>query len=155
MQDDIDQIMELMQASFDPAYGEAWTRRQVSDALLMGNLVGNCRYLLANDTGNQPSADEQVAGFTLSRQVLDEEELLLLAVRPDARRRGVASRLITRLVNSAAEAGVSTLFLEMREGNSAEILYKSVGFSAIGRRRSYYRFADGSQADAITFKLEF
>ena len=45
--DDIDRIMAVMAAAFDPAFGEAWNRRQLEDALL----VGNCHYLLiASDT---------------------------------------------------------------------------------------------------------
>ena len=45
--DDIDRLMAVMQAAFAPEYGEAWTRRQVEDALLMGN----CFYGLIGEHG--------------------------------------------------------------------------------------------------------
>ena len=50
--DDIDRIMAVMVAAFDPAFGEAWNRRQVEDALLLGN----CHYLLIAENGEAPAA---------------------------------------------------------------------------------------------------
>ena len=50
--------------------------------------------------------------------------------------------------------GVARLFLEMREGNTAEALYRRRGFSSVGRRRDYYRRGSGGPLDAITFTLE-
>jgi len=57
--DDIDRIMAVMEAAFDPAYGEAWNRRQVSDALLLPNT----HYLLAAADGGEPREGEAAAGF--------------------------------------------------------------------------------------------
>jgi [ribosomal protein S18]-alanine N-acetyltransferase len=45
--DDIDQIMRVMGCAFDPAFGEAWNRRQVEDSLVMGN----CHYILIGCDG--------------------------------------------------------------------------------------------------------
>jgi ribosomal-protein-alanine N-acetyltransferase len=146
---DLDRIMGVMQAAFEPLYGEAWTRRQVADALL---LPSTC-YALLDAEGQVPAEGTQAAGFTLSRHFLDEEELLLIAVSPAARRRGVGRLLLDALVISAKERGISRIFLEMREGNPAESLYRSVGFEPVGRRPGYYRIADGRRLDAITFAL--
>lgn len=148
--DDLDHIMAVMDTAFDPVWGEAWTRRQVSDAL---KLPGTA-YLLAGASGDEPESGEAAAGFTLSRQVLDEEELLLLAVRPEARQRGVGQRLLGRFVEAARARGSTRLFLEMREGNSAERLYRQAGFVIAGRRRDYYRNGHGGPRDAITFALD-
>jgi hypothetical protein len=63
MRDEIDHIMEVMGEAFDPAYGEAWTRRQVSDALILGN----CRSLLMDETLQPPNGEADAAGFVLSR----------------------------------------------------------------------------------------
>lgn len=144
--DPLDQIMEVMEASFDPAYGEAWSRKQVSDALTMGN----CRYLLVDDRGAAPEG-LPAAGFLLSRQAADEEELLLIAVRPQSRRKGLASILIERLLDEARLRGVTRVFLEMREGNPAGRLYESHGFAPVGRRSNYYRRGVNRGIDAITF----
>lgn len=146
---DLDRIMEVMQAAFEPLYGEAWNRQQVADALL---LPSTC-YTLMDADGQVPGDGINTAGFTLSRHFLDEEELLLIAVSPDARRRGVGRKLLDALIASARGRGISRIFLEMREGNPAESLYRAVGFEPVGRRPGYYRIADGRRLDAITFAL--
>lgn len=145
--DDLERIMAVMQAAFPPAYGEAWNRRQVSDALVSPNT----HYLLADNSGLEPAAGRPAIGFTLSRGTLDEEELLLLAVHPDHRDRGIGTALLQRFIEAAQARGRTRLFLEMREGNPAESLYRRAGFEPIGRRRNYYRGATEGPLDAITY----
>jgi len=141
--DDLDRIMEVMVAAFDPAYGEAWNRRQVEDALV----AGNCQYGLAFHEG-------QCAGFFLSRTSLDEEELLLLAVSPRYRRLGIGQKLVDDFVSGARDRDVKHLFLEMRKGNPAEGLYLKNGFRSVGTRPNYYRSASGDRIDALTFTFK-
>lgn len=143
----LDHIMAVMEVAFDPAYGEAWTRRQVTDALAMANT--HC--LLAGPGGEPFSGAGIVAGFALSRGAADEEELLLIAVRPDCRGRGVGAALLTRFIVEARQRGAQRLFLEMREGNVAEHLYRRRGFREVGRRRNYYSSGRNGQYDALTF----
>lgn len=138
--DDIDRIMAVMQAAFDPAYGEAWTRRQVEDALL----VGNCHYRIAEVL-------DEPAGFTLSRYGFEEEELLLIAVSPAFRRRRIGEQLLQQCKNDARLRGAKQLLLEMRSDNPAIHLYRQNGFVQIGTRTNYYRTPDGNRLDAITF----
>lgn len=146
----LDRIMAVMEAAFDPAYGEAWNRRQVADALTMPSthaLVVDADGAVLPDG---PGAGAP-AGFVLTRHVLDEEELLLIAVSPGARRRGVGTALITHLFDAARARGICRIFLEMRRGNPAIQLYQRFGFEPIGERRNYYRMANGERIDAITF----
>lgn len=147
MIDDLDRIMAVMEAAFDPMYGEAWTWRQVSDALWLPNT----HYLLAGPGGRACGEDDPAAGFVLSRAAADEEELLLIGVSPQFRRQGVGSVLIERFIAEAESRGAKRLFLEMREGNPAETLYRRHGFQNVGRRRDYYRRGNGVPLDAITF----
>ena len=51
----------------------------------------------------------------------------------------------------ALDGGAESIFLEMRANNPAETLYRECGFEPIGRRVDYYRTADGTPLDAITF----
>lgn len=149
MQDEVDHIMELMVHAFDPHWGEAWNRRQVSDALTFPHTHA----VLATDAGQvwSPKDDKPPVGFVISRHVADEEELLLIAVHPKARSRGVGRALIEMLFANAAERGAARVFLEMRSNNPAEQLYRQAGFEPIGRRKDYYRLANGERLDAITF----
>lgn len=150
MTDDLDQIMAVMEAAFDPAFGEAWTRRQVGDTLVMPNTG----YLLADSHGEAPGPGEPAAGFILWRGAGGEEELLLVAVHPEERRKGIGRSLLRRFMAEARGRGTRRLFLEMRQGNPAERLYLQAGFIAAGRRRNYYRRARNGPLDAITYVRE-
>jgi ribosomal-protein-alanine N-acetyltransferase len=142
----LDQIMLVMSEAFDPAFGEAWTRRQISDALARPNTF--CLI------GHAPGSVGEAHGFALSRQVVDEEELLLIGVRPAWRGQGVGWRLLEQLRSDASMRGTARLFLEMRDGNPAQAIYERFGFSLIGRRRGYYRGAAGGPIDALTFAMD-
>ncbi|MCT2399643.1 GNAT family N-acetyltransferase [Novosphingobium mangrovi (ex Huang et al. 2023)] len=150
MTDDIDRIMEVMAAAFDPTFREAWNRRQVEDALKFGN----SHYCLVNEEGEWPQDDEPTAGFWLSRTGFEEEELLLLGVSPAFRRKGLGRNLLRKLQGGANERCVKRLLLEMRRGNPAESLYRSCGFYSIGERRDYYLTTSGQRIDAITFACD-
>ena len=145
--DQVDQIMAVMALAFDPAWGEQWSRRQVEDALL----IGNCHCLLADGAGMSPAEGAAVAGFSLSRAGYEEEELLLFAVAPSHRRKGIGSTLLGRFAVAARGRGAKRLLLEMRRGNPADALYSSQGFTPIGMRPNYYRTPSGARIDAITF----
>lgn len=149
-EDDLDRIMAVMEAAFDPAFGEAWNRRQVEDALM----IGNCHYALLDGFGDAPRPQAEAAGFFLSRHGYEEEELLLLAVDPRYRRRGVGRALLALFVGQARERGAKRLLLEMRRGNPAELLYRDFGFVPIGERLDYYRAPSGVRFDAITFVFD-
>jgi ribosomal-protein-alanine N-acetyltransferase len=147
MTDDLDRIMAVMAKAFDPQFGESWTRRQVEDALLLPQTS----YLLAGPAGQDPQPGDGACGFALVRTILDEAELLLLAVDPASRGQGVGSELLNRVIKSAQSDGCTRLFLEMRDGNRAEVLYRRAGFEQVGRRNNYYRRGTGPAVDAITF----
>lgn len=147
MNDALDNIMLVMEAAFDPVFGEAWTRRQVGDALI----IPHTHAFLAGPDGQAPAESAAATGFAMSRQVGDEEELLLIAVRPEWRGRGIGAALLTRFIEKATAHGARRLLLEMREGNPAEKLYRAHGFEEIGRRRGYYNSGHGFRIDAITF----
>ena len=143
--------MSVMERAFAPRYGEAWSRRQVGDALL----VGITRHgLIGADGSPCPGPGEDTAGFFLSRRIVDEEELLLFAIAPEYRRRGLGDRLLSRFIDEAREQGAARIFLEMRAGNSADFLYAKHGFQAVGLRPGYYRASDGIRLDAISQELK-
>ena len=150
MIDDIDRIMHIMGLAFDPVWGEAWNRRQITDSLTMPHthyriFDGNCALPSPADTG---------AGFTLIKAAPGEEELLLVAVDPAHRGKGVGRALLEDFVAGARSRGAERVFLEMRANNPAQNLYQSIGFSPIGRRPDYYKGLDGQRIDAITFGMD-
>ncbi len=90
------------------------------------------------------------AGFALGRVVLDEAELLTLAVDPDQQGKGIGRRCLTDFEIAARAKGSGRAMLEVAETNAAARgLYLSSGFREDGVRKAYYRAADGARIDAI------
>lgn len=58
---------------------------------------------------------------------------LTLGVLPEARRRGVASGLLTAVIDIARHRGIERLSLSVEDGNTARRLYERVGFEVVGR----------------------
>lgn len=148
--DDIDRIMEVMTRAFPPEYGEAWNRRQISDSLI---LASTHYTLIMADGAIAPTGEEPVAGFALTRRLLDEEELLLFAIVPECRRQGLGHALLMHVIAKARACGVLRLFLEMRKDNPAGILYAAHGFRTVGIRPKYYRTVSGERIDALSQEL--
>jgi len=136
---DLNAVMRVMEDSFDPAYGEAWTAPQCAGLMPMPGVWVS----LARD-GSDP------VGFGLGRITADEAELLLLAVRRDGQRRGVGQLLLDRFIQIAGSRGARRLHLEVRDGNHAIKLYTRAGFEEVGRRKNYYTGRDGQIYDALT-----
>ena len=139
---DLDQVMEIMHAAFGSRFGEAWTRSQCAGILPMGGVA----LVIARD-----SETGEPIGFSLSRTVATESELLLLGVLPSRHRQGIGGRLLEDFMHRASGQGVERVHLEVREGNPAVDMYRAAGFRPIGRRRNYYRAPDGTRFDALTF----
>lgn len=92
----------------------------------------------------------RISGYLIYSSVVNEMELLTLAVDPGSRRLGIGKMLLQRMIDSAKDSGVRDIFLEVRKSNiAAQKLYSNAGFKEIGLRRGYYR--DNGE-DAITMK---
>lgn len=138
---DLDSVMSVMDSAFGRRFGEAWTRSQLAGILPMG---GVCMILARDDrTG-------ETLGFSLFRTVTDESELLLIAVVPGRHRCGIGRRLLDDYLERARNECVTRVHLEVRDGNPAVAMYRTAGFSPVGRRRNYYHAPDGRRFDAIT-----
>lgn len=96
---------------------------------------------------------ETVAGYIGSQTVLDETDMMNVAVHPDYRRKGIAEALVTELVKALKERGSRCLTLEVRASNDpAKLLYGKLGFAQIGRRPNYYR---NPREDALILRKEW
>ena len=92
-------------------------------------------------------------GFAIGRVILDEAEVLTIAVDPAARRKGVGKRLLTGLLDTMALTGATTVHLEVAADNTpARALYIAAGFAEIGRRKGYYQSPEGTRVDALVMR---
>jgi ribosomal-protein-alanine N-acetyltransferase len=89
-------------------------------------------FLAKDDSG-------RTAGFCSFWRVLDELHINNLAVAPPARRTGVATALLSRVLDEGARLGARRATLEVRRSNdAARLLYERFGFTIAGVRRAYY-----------------
>ena len=96
---------------------------------------------------------ETVAGYIGSQTVLDETDMMNVAVHPDFRRKGIAEALILELVDHLRRMGSHCLTLEVRASNAPAIaLYEKLDFREIGRRKNYYR---NPREDALILRKEW
>jgi len=121
------------------AFPHPWTRAQLASELAHASSLA----LVAHD------ADGALAGHVLFRRMLDEAELLRLAVVRQRQRRGLATALVARGLDELRTAGCVTAFLEVRADNHPAIeLYERSGWQTAGRRARYY--PDG--VDAVLYR---
>ena len=132
------QIAELEKICFS----DPWSERSIAS-----ELDNKLAFWLVATEG------ETVAGYIGSQTVMDETDMMNVAVHPDFRRRGIAEALVNGLVEELKTKGSHCLTLEVRASNAPAIsLYEKLGFSEIGRRKNYYR---NPREDALILRKEW
>jgi len=97
--------------------------------------------------------DGRVLGYVGSQTVLGETDMMNVAVAHDARRQGIAQKLIEALAEQLKVQGSHCLTLEVRASNAPAIgLYRKLGFIQVGRRPGYYR---NPKEDALILRKEW
>ena len=121
----VPQVAALEAICFRDPWSEASVRSELTNPLSL--------WLVAIE-------NDMVAGYVGSQTVLDESDMMNVAVHPDHRRRGIAESLVTALCDSLKQKGSSSLTLEVRSSNLGAIaLYEKLGFTQVGLRKNYYR----------------
>ena len=136
---DLDAVLALEAA----LYPFPWTRGNFVDSLA----AGYDAHLLC-DAAGQPCA------YSVAMDGVQELHLLNLSVAPAWQRRGLARRLLDRLVAHGRAGSAAGLWLEVRESNlRARAVYARYGFVAVGRRPGYYPAEGGRREDASVMQL--
>jgi ribosomal-protein-alanine N-acetyltransferase len=90
----------------------------------------------------------RLIGYIVWWQVVDEAEIINLAVSPEQRGQGVGRLLLKCMIDQAWHTGASCIHLDVRESNQpARRLYDQAGFLQTGMRMGYYA---NDQENAIT-----
>ena len=125
---------ELLSTLHHASFSQGWSAPDISS---MFEIKGTRSFIaeIANEA----------AGFALIRSIADQTELLIIATLPSRRKMNVATQLLKKSFAAAQHADAEKIFLEVAHSNqSAQKLYIKLGFTEIGRRKSYY--ADGDDA---------
>lgn len=128
LSEDLDAVVEIERESFTDAWSEASFRS------LFGR--GEVAFIVA---AADTERGEEVAGYVIATFAADQGEITNLAIRPELRRAGHASRLLDFVHREAARRAATSMWLEVRETNvAARALYASHGYREVGRRARYY-----------------
>ena len=120
---------------------EAWSEKSVASELTNPLSL----WLVAEEAG-------EVLGYIGSQTVIDETDMMNVAVHPDFRGRGIATGLILGLVEELRKKGSHALMLEVRASNETAIrVYLRLEFAEVGRRKNYYR---NPREDALILRRE-
>lgn len=134
--EDLPCIQKIEQVCFS----SPWSQAQLLSALQ------NSRYYFCGYF--QPA----LVGFACFSTLLDEAELLQIAIAPEAQKQGCATKLLDESFNALRGLGVSRTLLEVRASNHSAIsLYRKLGFQEDGCRKGYYppENEGNSREDAI------
>ena len=123
--DDVSKVYEIERNCFT----DSWSK----DSLLEYTKGGGHAVLVAENEGD-------IIAYGCTLKVLDECEILRIAVKPDYRGKGIGAALLEEMIKEAYEKGARIFYLEVRESNSPAIgLYNKLKFTESGRRKDYYR----------------
>ena len=96
---------------------------------------------------------DELCGFAILHQIFEEATLMDICINPVHQGKGYGKALLDAVQQQARESGAEILLLEVRESAiAARSLYVNAGFEQSGRRKGYYKTADGSE-DAILMSL--
>lgn len=122
--EDLDEVMGIE----NDLFAAPWTKEGYFTFLTRDDSM----FLVVEEKGH-------ILGYCGLLMVLDEGDVTNVAVRRDRQREGIGHFLMDGLVRLAAERGITTIHLEVRESNgTARRLYERMGFVQDGIRRHYY-----------------
>jgi ribosomal-protein-alanine N-acetyltransferase len=100
-------------------------------------------------SGTNPSS--RILGFLVANHLTPDWELENIVIAPQELRKGLGKQLLEALLAEARQTNTVSLFLEVRESNTAaRALYQKAGFEQTGRRKSYYA---NPMEDAVLYRL--
>ena len=147
---DVAEVRRIQAACFGEAWSQEYWRQHVSQLSDGGASSSSSLFYVSAE--NRPGA---LHGFLLARRVVDEAEILAIAVAPLCRRQGVAKCLVDRLITDLRRDLPCRLFLEVSVENRAALeLYRQCGLTEVGTRKGYYRAADSRSVDARILALK-
>ncbi len=136
-EDDLDSVLAIEQACFV----RSWTRNNFIDEITSVF----CLPVVSEQNG-------VVTGYLCLAVVLDEAEILNIAVNPDLHSCGIGSMLMQWACSESVKRGATVLRLEVRANSIPAIaLYEKFGFVRTGVRKGYYEF--GTDAILMDKKL--
>ena len=130
--DDIPEVARMEAEYFSTPWSEAGIGHYMD--------AGNTIFIVAKHKNDKFEGNGRVVGYAAVMQVLDEADLVSIAVDKEYRQMGIAGEILDIVYDIAAGKGVEKLHLEVRESNLPAIaLYERDGFVRDGLRKGFYK----------------
>jgi ribosomal-protein-alanine N-acetyltransferase len=125
-----------------------WGKQNYSEEIKRGDSI-----LYVARTRDLKNKISIVVGFVVARLITPTVEILNIATAQNQRKKGIGRRLLQQVIFESENRNYQACWLEVRESNdAARKFYSKMGFSEVGRRRSYYT---NPSEDAILLSLDF
>lgn len=120
-----------------------WSTKNFEDCLKAGHQA----WVFVND-------NEEMLGYTIVQQVVDEAHLLNICVKPSFQGQGIGSKILNHVIDFANSVSSVLIVLEVRRSNNrAQQLYLNSGFNEMSVRENYYPAEQGRE-DAILMGMD-
>ena len=84
----------------------------------------------------------------------DAADVAKLLIYPDARRQGLARKLMIALEDEARARGLALVVLDTRTGDAAEPLYTGLGYETAGQIPHFALAPEGDRIEATTYMFK-
>ncbi len=140
---DLQRLMEIERAVFD----EPWSASIMRDSIHAAH---------SRVWGIYAEDDSVLIGFGVITIVMDESELIDMAVAKEYQGKGYGKVLMQFLIDKAKQNGAEKMFLEVGVTNNPAInMYQGLDFTQINIRKNYYRRKNDIYEDALVYQLDF
>ncbi|RKZ86915.1 MAG: ribosomal-protein-alanine N-acetyltransferase [Gammaproteobacteria bacterium] len=138
-QHDIAEVVAIEQA----ANQHPWSMKNFKDCLKAGHRA----WVFIND-------QQELIGYTIVQQVVDEAHLLNICVKPSLQGQGIGRKILDHVIAFANSVSSVLIVLEVRRSNDrAQQLYSQAGFNEMSVRKDYYPAEQGRE-DAILMGMD-
>ena len=121
---DLPEVLTIEKASFKTPWSETLFYNEIFKTIALPRLA---------------RINGKVVGYLCANVIIDEGHILNLAVHPEYRGRGIASRMIQEILETLRADNCRSVFLEVRVSNEeARKMYEKFGFVLLGTRKNYY-----------------
>ncbi len=133
---DLDEVMQIERLCFPSPWSRAFFGQQQRSRAFEN-------FLARGEDGGS----KRILGYVCLLPIRREVHILNVAIHPQFRRKGVATRLINFSLDHCLARGIREAVLEVRRSNhQAQEMYKKLGFGKVGIERAYY---SDNREDAI------
>jgi ribosomal-protein-alanine N-acetyltransferase len=126
---DLDDILTIDREAFK----RPWHRKSFSEELIRKDAYSYVVWAPLED------GRTQIIAYVFMRVILNEMQILRIAVAADYQTKGVATWLLQQCFKLARHKQIDAVYIEVRPTNKTAIaLYRKSGFQPLGRRPHYY-----------------